>query len=134
MFTLPKSVGDDSWQRILVPFQDFVQVRGPRIVETGEPLNTSNGLFQIGLSLSKFVISKNVTEVENFRPGFFELQVQEIGAYSTTETAFSIESPATLEKGEIEKKRPILLKILRPLLNVLFNEKRCVASYSRDMA
>lgn len=124
MFELPKPV-EGNWTRVEVPFSSFVQVRGPRVVEGAPPLDVSNGLFQIGVSLSKFKIAKNVTEVPNFRPGYFELQIKEIGAYSKEkESSLELAAPSTLSKREMDKKRPLLLKILLPLAKVFFSEKR----------
>lgn len=130
------------WKTIRVPFESFVQVRGPRIVENGPPLNVTGGLFQVGMTLSKFQIAANTTEFFNFRPGYFELQIQEIGVYSSsssennketeavavattaTATATKIDTPLTLTKEEAKKKRPAALKILSPLAKLFFNEKR----------
>jgi len=152
MFEIPKddNENDDKdtpnsneWKTIRVPFESFVQVRGPRIVANGPPLNVTGGLYQIGMTMSKFQIATNTTEFFNFRPGYFELQIKEIGVYSsnkvkeaeteastattTTSTiATTIETPMTLTKEEAKKKRPTALKILSPVAKVFFNEKRCV--------
>merc|ERR1711865_996004 len=78
----------DAWETIFVPFASFIEVRGPRIVENGTPLNVQKGgIYQIGLSLSKFQTkSTNVTELPNFRSGYFELHIQTIGVYYHTKT------------------------------------------------
>jgi hypothetical protein len=123
MFDLPKN-SDDEWSLITIPFSSFVQVRGPRVVEGGAPLNTTGGLFQIGISLSKFKIGKTTTEIENFRPGYFELQLKEIGVYRSGNLNLAIDSPNTLPKEEVEKRKPLVLKILLPVANVFFSEKR----------
>jgi hypothetical protein len=123
MFEMPKT-RDDEWSTVKVPFSSFVQVRGPRLVEGGAPLNTTAGLFQIGISLSKFQISKNVTEIENFRPGYFELQLQEIGVYKADMTVLAVASPNTLPKEAVAKNRPLFLKILFPIVKIFFSEKR----------
>jgi Complex I intermediate-associated protein 30 (CIA30) len=126
MFQIQAATTDKGeWNRAEIPFSTFQQVRGPRLVEGGPALNVSNGLYQIGLSLSKFVISKNVSEIQNFRPGFFELQIKEIGIYSGTKDG-NIAVPATLSKNEIAKKKPLLLKLLLPISTLVFNEKRYV--------
>merc|ERR1711920_501665 len=109
-FELPKTKNNE-WNLIKIKFQDFVQVRGPRVVSGGEPLDTTGGIYQIGMSLSKFVISSNTTEMENFRPGFFEFQVKEIGAFKSGSDALNIEFPGTLGKKEADKKRPLVFKI-----------------------
>jgi Complex I intermediate-associated protein 30 (CIA30) len=122
-FELPKTSFDE-WNRVLVPFSSFVQVRGPRMVEGAPALNTTNGLFQIGLSLSKFQIASRASELENFRPGFFELQIKEIGVFRSQASNLTINAPTTLTKEDIEKKKPMMLKILFPVVRVLFNENR----------
>ncbi|OEU18222.1 hypothetical protein FRACYDRAFT_236493 [Fragilariopsis cylindrus CCMP1102] len=123
-------------------------IRGPRIVENGPPLDVSNGIYQIGLSLSKFQIQKNVTQLDNFRDGYFNLHIKEIGVYNannanneqmdaandngtkTTATATATTGAAnllttqTLTKEEAKNKRPLLLKILSPIATLFFNEKR----------
>ena len=62
-----------------VPFEDFCLVSGPRLVEGAEPLRPEGGLYQIGMTVSKFRMAAVTTEVENFRPGPFELDIREIG-------------------------------------------------------
>jgi hypothetical protein len=123
MFELPKPVEGD-WNRVKIPFSSFIQVRGPRVVEGAPPLDVSNGLFQIGISLSKFSIARNVTEVPNFRPGYFELQIKEIGGYTQKKESLELATPATLSKREAAKKKPLVLKIILPLAKIFFSEKR----------
>lgn len=122
MFELPAK--KEEWTRIEIPFSSFVQVRGPRIVDGAPSLNVTKGIYQIGISLSKFMLSKNVTEIANFRPGFFELQIKEIGIYLKGEDEVSVTIPATLTKTEAANNRPILLKLLLPLAKMFFDEKR----------
>lgn len=125
MFKLPEAtVGEDDWARVEIPFSSFVQVRGPRLVPGAPPLDVSKGIFQIGMSLSKFKISSNVTEVPNFRPGFFELQIKEIGVFASKQQPNNIAVPTTLSKKEVERKRPLVLKALLPLAKIFFSEKR----------
>lgn len=121
---------DGSWARVLVPFDKFQQVRGPRLVPDGPALNVTGGIFQIGMTLSKFQMAQNTTELDNFRPGFFDMHIQSIGFYnkesdSTTSTTAATSSnvPDTLTKKEAEKKRPVLLKLLLPLAKIFFSEK-----------
>merc|ERR1711865_401001 len=165
----------DAWETIFVPFASFIEVRGPRIVENGTPLNVQKGgIYQIGLSLSKFQTkSTNVTELPNFLSGYFELHIQTIGVYYHTQTtssssrvrenssdntsdrlvaaaataadpASSSTTPATtsmpptsatseqsavvtvrtVTKEEAQQKRPWLLKLLVPLVKLVFNEQR----------
>jgi hypothetical protein len=37
--------------------------------------------------MSKFVLGATMTELENFRPGFFELQLREVGVYKEDTSA-----------------------------------------------
>jgi hypothetical protein len=122
MFELPKTKGDE-WNLVKIKFSDFVQVRGPRVVEGGPKLNTTGGIFQIGLSLSKFMISSTGKGIENFRPGYFEVQVKEIGFFIDGDSPVTIDFPGTLEKKEAEAKKPLILKLLGPVAKVLFSEK-----------
>jgi len=133
----PSAGGDEAdWSVAKVPFDTFRLVRGPRIVPDGPPLNVTGGLYQIGMTMSKFVFGENTTELENFRPGFFELHMKEIGVYKDTssvdETALSSSSsslalapvePKVLSKEEAEKRRPLIQKLLLPVIRLLFNEK-----------
>lgn len=128
--TNDNDVEEEEWTRTEIPFRTFQQVRGPRLIEGAPKLDVTNGLYQIGLSLSKFMISKNVTEIPNFRPGYFELQIKEIGIYTRQEKEeeedVKIPVPTTLSKSEIAKRRPLLLKILLPIAKLFFSEKRYV--------
>jgi hypothetical protein len=131
MFQLNKATDKDEWNSVEIPFSTFQQVRGPRLVQGAPALDASGGLYQIGLSLSKFMISRNVTEIPNFRPGFFELQIKEIGFYTRQNENVLISVPATLSKNEIAKKKPLLLKILVPITKLVFSEKRYVSPVLR---
>ena len=136
---------DDGWETVLVPFSSFSQVRGPRLVQGAPPLNTTGGLYQIGMTMSKFQMGANTTEIPNFRPGFFEMQLREVGVYSSSRSSTASSSASndgvsvdlgeaapikTLSKEEVQKKRPIMLKMLSPVFKVLFNEKRYVKQKS----
>ena len=131
-FQMPE--GTEQWSRISIPFSDFQMVRGARFVPDGEAMNVSaQGIFQIGLTLSKFRSAQNMTVIENFRPGFFEVQIKNIGVYSDTPeeaggaqvvpSAFSSDPPRTLSKDEVELNRPLPVKILLPLSKLFFSEK-----------
>ena len=101
------------------------------MIQDAPALNVSGGLYQVGLSLSKFQIGVNVTELSTFRPGFFELQLQEIGVYSSSTSTQSDTGALLLETGPVQtltkeqakKKRPVLLKVLSPITSLLFSEK-----------
>lgn len=137
----------EEWARVRVPWDEFQLVRGPRLVLDGPKLDVSRGIYQIGMTLSKFKIAVNTTELENFRPGFFDLHLQRIGFYQSRsqveqdlqqqqqrpveEVTKSMETvlvdgvrvPDTLSKVEAERKRPLLLKMLVPVAKLLFSEK-----------
>ena len=122
-FTLPKNMTEE-WSRIKIPFTDFKLVRGPRMVEGGAPLNATEGIYQIGLSMSKFQISPNANEIENFRPGYFELQLQTIGLYSNDAASLQVTGPITLPPAESKRKRPLIVKVLLPVISLLVSEER----------
>ena len=121
----------DNFVRVMVPFDDFQLVRGPRVVPNAPKLNVTGGIYQLGLSLSKFVIGVNTTELENFRPGFFDLHIARVGFYSDEANAtIKQEDPmaatvsvSTFSKEEVQKRRPVLLKILLPISGIFFSEK-----------
>lgn len=125
-----RAKGDD-WAHVIVPFDDFQLVRGPRLIPDGPKLDLSGGIFQIGMTLSKFKIAVNTTTLDDFRPGFFDLHIQRIGFYKNGEQseavpasdARAISIPDTLTKKEAEKKRPLPLRILLPVAKLLFSEK-----------
>jgi hypothetical protein len=71
----------DEWCTVKVPFDSFLYVRGPRVIPDGPQLNSTTGLYQIGMTMSKFVFGANTNELENFRDGFFEFQIREIGLF-----------------------------------------------------
>lgn len=140
-FKIPKQVEENEWTKVHVPFDSFKMVRGPRMVPDGPPLDLSNGIYQIGMTLSKFLMGLNTTTLEDFRPGYFELQVQQIGFYNTEGGKGIVDSdekvmesvtdknrnspllPDTLSKEEADKKRPLILKLLLPIAKLFFSEK-----------
>jgi hypothetical protein len=130
--TMFRSKDDESsWCTVLVPFEDFRLVRGARAVPDSPPLNTTGGIFQIGLVMSKFGIPSNETmvEVPNFREGPFELHLKEIGFYQLLDKEKSessittISVPKVLSKAEAAKQAPVILKILRPVSKIFFTEQ-----------
>lgn len=119
-FQLP---AEEGWTRVKVPFQDFCLVRGPRMVEGGSTFNSTGGIYQIGVALSKFQISRNMSEIENFRPGYFELQLEAIGVYSNSTKCMQVAELKTLSPEESKRKRPLIVKMLLPVSKVIFSEK-----------
>lgn len=117
----------DDWPRVKVPFNQFQLVRGPRLIPDSDPLDVSGGIYQIGMTMSKFKMSVNTTELKDFRDGFFNMNFQKIGFYKeggdVPVEKMSSNVPDTLSKKEAEKKRPILLQMLLPVAKILFSEK-----------
>lgn len=132
-FTLgpTKDTTANEWSTVTVPFDQFRLVRGPRAVPNSPPLNVSGGIYQIGLTMSKFGIGENITEVENFRDGPFELQIKDIGIYSSSSSPASTSSvvaenvalPKIITKEEAQKQRSLLLKLLLPIGKLFFSEQ-----------
>jgi hypothetical protein len=125
MFSFNATKGDE-WASVKIPFESFRLVRGPRLIPDSPPLNVTGGLFQIGMTLTKFVLGENTTELENFRPGFFELQLKEIGLYKeeAATTMNTLASPQTLSEEEAKRQRALFLKILKPVSKLFFSEAR----------
>jgi len=152
------AAGGEEWSRVRIPFDSFQLVRGPILVPDMPPADVSEGVFQIGVSLSKFVMGTTMTELDNFRPGYFELQIQSIGFFKeggedvvvvpvvgsssstavtatqggiTTTTTTGVEDggstksivPETVSKADVDKDRPLLFKILSPVLKFFFSEQ-----------
>jgi Complex I intermediate-associated protein 30 (CIA30) len=139
------------WQTIYVPFDSFRLVRGPRIIKNGAPLDISKGIYQIGMSMSKFLFAalSDSTEktLDKFRDGYFELHIQEIGAYATFGTSkVNGDSPSGadqmstmgMQKGpplsayskfEVTRQRPLLVQLLLLLSKIFFSEQRYANSF-----
>mmetsp|Transcript_9083 Transcript_9083/g.13958 ORF Transcript_9083/g.13958 Transcript_9083/m.13958 type:complete len:225 (-) Transcript_9083:1319-1993(-) len=54
------------WNRLKLPFSDFRKVRGARLVPDARGMDVSEGIYQIGMTLSKFTIAENMTEIPSF--------------------------------------------------------------------
>ncbi|GAX25233.1 hypothetical protein FisN_5Lh315 [Fistulifera solaris] len=123
-FSFPKN--QSAWHRVNIPFDDFCLVRGPRIVPNGPLLNTTGGIYQVGMTMSKFVFGTNTTELTDFRDGFFEVQLKEIGLYKRqqqlSKNELIIKSPQVLSESEFKKQQPLILKLMVPLFRLLFSE------------
>ena len=121
----------DMWAKVMVPFDTFQLVRGPRLIPDAPKLNVTGGIYQIGMSMSKFVLNVNTTELENFRPGYFDLRIKRIGFYSDVDVSESLDIettkiadvPSTFSKEEAEKKRPLALKLSLPIAKLIFSEQ-----------
>ena len=113
--------------RVYVPFENFQMVRGPRLMPDGPKLNLTGGIFQIGMTMSKFKMAQNTTILDNFKAGYFDLHISKIGFYSNDMDSESISEailvPDTLSKTEAERKRPLPFRVLLPIAKLLFSEK-----------
>jgi len=129
--------GRSSSRRVFVPFDSFRLVRGPRVVsdeeEDGVTLDVSNGLTQVGLSLSKFVMGETMTVLEDFRAGYFDVRVERIGFYTegggsgggeTTPGDSGIVGAGEVPRVDDAATTPLLLTVLKPLAALVFSEKR----------
>jgi hypothetical protein len=124
------------WVTVLVPFDKFRLVSGARLMslDAGNGMNTTGGLYQIGMVMSKFTIAAKMTAIDNFRPGYFELQLQEMGLFTTTTTTkatTTIETTPTTTEEESAvitkpKTTPLILQLLQPLARLFFTEDRYV--------
>lgn len=133
-FSFPKN---QTWHRVHIPFADFRLVQGPRIVPDGPPLNTTGGIYQVGMTMSKFVFGANATELNSFRDGFFEVHFKEIGFYrqQSSSQELAVGLPQILSESEAKKQRPVVFKIISPFFPLLFSESRyAVLVFSKRVA
>eukprot|EP00527_Entomoneis_sp_CCMP2396_P004995 CAMPEP_0198145054 /NCGR_PEP_ID=MMETSP1443-20131203/20733_1 /TAXON_ID=186043 /ORGANISM="Entomoneis sp., Strain CCMP2396" /LENGTH=392 /DNA_ID=CAMNT_0043808573 /DNA_START=42 /DNA_END=1216 /DNA_ORIENTATION=+ len=122
-FTPPDENG---WSTVRIPFDSFQLVRGPRTVPNSPPLNVTGGIYQIGMTMSKFELGENVTELENFKAGFFEYHLKAIGLYKegVKDDDLSLtSSPKVLSAEESKKKTSPMLKVIRPVSKLIFTEQ-----------
>lgn len=122
---------EDQWSTVKVPFSSFRLVRGPRMIPDAPPLNTTGGIYQIGMTMSKFEFGDTTTELKNFREGFFDLQIREIGFYKDVPISsvaatpmIGAVRPKVMSEVEMKKKLPVLMKVLRPIAKLFFSEQR----------
>lgn len=110
-------------QRVKVPFSDFRLVRGPVALAGAPPLSNLSAVYQIGFTVSKFVISEQMTMLENFRNGSFHLGLAEIGSYSKDGSAIAPKVQA-MDEDEVQRRRNWVQKLIFPVLGIFFNEAR----------
>jgi len=110
--------------RVKVPFADFRLVRGPVALAEAPALSNLSAVYQIGFTVSKFVISEQVKMLENFRNGSFHLGLAEIGSYSDDAAAVPAAVPKAMDKDEVERRRSWVQKFIFPVLGIFFNEAR----------
>lgn len=130
---------EKEWNRIYLPFSSFQKVRGPRLIPNASSFDPyTSGIYQIGFTMSKFKMATNISEISSFRPGFFELQIKDIGLYTnatklssstTTEgmmnNNISSTTPTirTVSAEEVKRGRSPVVKLFLPIVKFLFSEK-----------
>mmetsp|Transcript_27556 Transcript_27556/g.41628 ORF Transcript_27556/g.41628 Transcript_27556/m.41628 type:complete len:368 (+) Transcript_27556:40-1143(+) len=112
---------------IFLPFNEFKLVRGPRLVPGVPPLSAAqtNATFQLSIIVTKFLISSDGAALPNFKEGRFRLKLFSVGTFTAVAAPgaqISVPSPMTAE--EQSAARPLILKLLSPLLSLLFGEPR----------
>ena len=110
-------------QRIKVPFADFRLVRGPIALAEAPPLANLSAVYQIGFTVSKFVIGEKMTMLENFRNGSFHFGLSEIGSYSK-DGKIVTGTPSAMDQQEVQRRRSWIQKLIFPVLGLFFNEAR----------
>ena len=107
-----------------LPFDAFRLVRGPRLVPGVPPLSAAqtNETYQISLVVSKFEVSETGAALPGFEEGLFAMRLHELGTFSTRPPPFSRSMPRALSEREQAKAAPPLLRLLRPLLGLVFGE------------
>jgi Complex I intermediate-associated protein 30 (CIA30) len=131
------------WQFIYVPFDTFRLVRGPQVVENGPKLNVSMGIYQIGMTMSQFIFASTFTNnnntiektLPNFRDGYFEVNIEEIGVYSATsntiktndeKSILSLQKQEPIQvldvftKGELKKQKSLFIKMILVIVRLVF--------------
>lgn len=113
-----------AYQWIKVPFDQFRYVRGPRMIPDGPEFDPSSGVYQLGMTMSKFQFGNNSSELENFRDGFFELQIKSMGLYNKEGKSLNgVVQPTVLGKQETKQQRSMAIKALTPVAKVFFSEQ-----------
>ncbi len=137
---------------IELPFDNFRLVRGPRLVPGVPPLSPTqaNETYQISLVVSKFEVSETGAPLPSFREGPFALRLFELGTYTevadesaaaaaaaasaTTADAAdasagtaptpapAVAMPRALSEAEQAAAAPPLVRLLRPVVGILFGE------------
>ena len=111
---------------VKLPFSEFRLVRGPRLVPGVPPLSPeqTNATFQMSLVVSKFTVSESGAAMPEFEEGAFALRLYKVGAYAaSTSAAPAVQLPRALTQAEQTSAAPLPIRVLRPLLSVLFGEE-----------
>ena len=123
-FTPPPAGGR---QMIRLPFDGFRLVRGPRLVPGVPPLTPqqTNETYQVSIVVSKFTVSEDGSALPAFEEGPFALKLFSVGTYggaAATATSATAVVPKPLSEAEQRAAASPLIKLLRPLLGLLFGE------------
>lgn len=124
-FTPPLAGGGR--QVIQLPFDGFRLVRGPRLVPGVPPLTPqqTKETYQLSIVVSKFTVSEDGSALPEFEQGPFVLKLFAVGTYGDAAAAASQGKPSVpraLTEAEQRAAASPLLKLLRPLLGLLFGE------------
>lgn len=114
-----------SRQPVKMPFSSFRLVRGPRLVPGVPPLDAAatNETYQISLVVSKFEVSETGAALPSFEEGLFALKLFGVGSYvEAAVPAMAPQVPRALTEAEQKAAAPAMIKLLRPLLGLLFGE------------
>ena len=113
-------------ERFFLPWSDFRLVRGPRLVPDAPPLSAEsvNATFQISLVVSKFTISDNGAALPNFLQGKFRMAIFSLGSFASAEQGAQVELPPALTQAEQAASAPLPIRVLRPVLGLIFGETR----------
>lgn len=130
VYTAEWRPGAATRSRTLIPFSEFRLVRGPRLVPNAPPLGKQDlaRVFGFGLTCSKFAAPSSIdsaTLVQNFRPGFFRVDLYEIGAYgSDKELAKPLPATGVTSRPNSASNPNPIFKLLRPISSIVFSEER----------
>jgi len=125
-FTPPPAGGGR--QIIRLPFDGFRLVRGPRLVPGVPPLTPqqTNETYQVSIVVSKFTVSEDGSALPAFEEGPFALKLFSVGTFGGAATAAATSAttvvPKPLSEAEQRAAASPMIKLLRPLLGLLFGE------------
>eukprot|EP00929_Paragymnodinium_shiwhaense_P106686 TRINITY_DN72290_c0_g1_i1.p1 TRINITY_DN72290_c0_g1~~TRINITY_DN72290_c0_g1_i1.p1 ORF type:complete len:385 (+),score=74.21 TRINITY_DN72290_c0_g1_i1:120-1274(+) len=125
VYQAPFLPSTDVMETQFVPFSNFMLVQGPRALPNAPKISNASAIYQLGFTVSKFVLGEMPTVLNDFRNGTFEVDIEELGAYTSTGSlSGDVVMPGALSDKEVEEKRPLPLKILLPVLKRVFSEEK----------
>ena len=109
---------------ITIPWSDFRLVRGPVLVPDAAPLDPPREVYQISLTISKFVQGATTTPLENFQAGAFRMKIYSVGTFGATPPAVEGgAAPRALTQKEQAAKIPLPFRLLNRIVSPLFGEQ-----------